>query len=109
MKDITTKQRAWRKRIEDWSESGLSQADFCRRHGINTKHFYYWKNKLENRNPAAPHPRSGVFMPVEVIEEQPSPGAASILLRINGVEIHYSHDTDTQLLLKVLSLVEART
>jgi len=39
------KRRIWSKHIEDWRESGKSQAQYCREQGLSAKLFYYWKNK----------------------------------------------------------------
>lgn len=41
------KQNEWKKRLNDWQGSGLSQAEYCRRHKINEKSFYYWKRRIK--------------------------------------------------------------
>lgn len=38
-------QTIWFKRIEDWRKSGLSQADYCRRHQLKPGNFYNWSGK----------------------------------------------------------------
>lgn len=109
MQKMTGKQRAWQKRIVDWSESGLSQADYCRRHGIQPKRFYSWKNRLEKLNGSpAPVVSQGNFLPVELIDKDRERQRAAVLLRVNGIEIHYTHTTDEILLLKAIALMEAR-
>lgn len=37
----------WSKIIGEWRESGLSGAEFCRRHGHRAKCFYKWRQRLE--------------------------------------------------------------
>lgn len=37
----------WAKIIGEWRESGLSGAEFCRRHGHRSKRFYKWRQRLE--------------------------------------------------------------
>lgn len=106
MQKMTSKQRTWQKRIEDWLASGLSQVDYCRRHGIHPKRFYSWKNRLE-RLRCIPVD-TGSFLPVTLIDAIPERSLAPVVLRINGIEIQYTRDTDETLLLKVVSLLEAR-
>jgi len=36
----------WQKYINQWQESGLSGAKFCKRSELDLAQFYYWKNKL---------------------------------------------------------------
>lgn len=42
----------WREHVEGWSASGLSQAEYCRRHGISLSSFYYWKRRFDRRPPS---------------------------------------------------------
>ena len=39
----------WPKQIEDWKNSGLSQAGYCRQSGLKESRFYYWRKRLEGR------------------------------------------------------------
>ena len=50
----------WRKRIEACRRSGLSQAEFCRCHGLNQGTFSAWKTKLKHRvdEPLLPEQRA---------------------------------------------------
>ena len=32
--------------FRDWQASGLSQAGYCRKHGLSDKSFVYWKKRL---------------------------------------------------------------
>ena len=59
----------WKNHIEDWQASGLSQAEYCRRHGLNANTFsgrlhHYRSHRL---------PRPPELIPVQV---QPLPKAA---------------------------------
>lgn len=36
----------WRGVIDDWSRSGLSQAEYCRRHRLAAVTFSWWKGRL---------------------------------------------------------------
>ncbi len=42
----TERARQWRRRLDQWERSGLSQAAFCRRHGLKAVTFGWWKRKL---------------------------------------------------------------
>ena len=40
----------WRKRLEAWRGSGLSQAGYCRQHGLSPVDFSWWKHELLRRD-----------------------------------------------------------
>lgn len=42
----------WHEHFESWENSGLSQAEYCRRHNLKYCLFHYWKRKL--RKPSQP-------------------------------------------------------
>ncbi len=42
----TERGRYWRRWLEKWRRSGLTQAEFCRRHGLKVGNFSWWKRKL---------------------------------------------------------------
>ena len=96
-KSLTQKQQHWQTIIEDWSNSGLSQTDYCRRHDINIQQFYSYKSSLSTRDQSS---KVGRFL--AVVTEAPSP---SIQLRCNGVELEYQQDTDETLLKQLLLLL----
>ena len=41
-----SKQAFWKARVDAWKRSGLSAAEYCRRHGLSYHAFRYWKRKL---------------------------------------------------------------
>lgn len=43
---MSDRARYWRQLVSAWEESGLSQADFCRRRRIKAVTFGWWKRKL---------------------------------------------------------------
>ncbi len=43
---MTERARQWQRRLDQWERSGLSQAAFCRRHGLKAVTFGWWKRKL---------------------------------------------------------------
>jgi hypothetical protein len=54
---ITKKQMYWKAHIEQWSQSGLSQAVYCKRNSLKTKSFTYFKARLKKKN-----------LPVELVQ-----------------------------------------
>ena len=43
---MTERARYWQRHLDRWGRSGLSQAAYCRRHGIKAVTFGWWKRKL---------------------------------------------------------------
>ena len=73
--------QSWQERIDNWSQSGLSQAAYCKSHDANYHQMIYWSNKL---SPADIN-RNG-FVAVSV---PPCNVATGLSLRLpNGIEIH---------------------
>lgn len=40
-------ERVWKDRVEEFKASGLSQAEWCRRHGLKPKRLSYWFGKFQ--------------------------------------------------------------
>ncbi len=47
---ITQKQMYWQTHIEQWSQTGLSQAAYCRKNNLKIKSFTYFKSRLNRKN-----------------------------------------------------------
>ena len=60
----------WQKYINQWQESGLSGAKFCKRNELDLAQFYYWKNKLlsNTRNIAVDKKRPTGFASVVITD-----------------------------------------
>ncbi|MCK5098159.1 MAG: IS66 family insertion sequence element accessory protein TnpB [Desulfobacteraceae bacterium] len=59
------RQKFWVSHIKRWSESDISQVEYCRQQDLIPHRFTYWKTKLSKRN-----------LPVEFV--QVSPGSINI-------------------------------
>ena len=55
-RNILKRWEYWKKQIQLWRQSGLSQAEFCRQNGLVTQQLSKWKKKLSG----SPQPRSSV-------------------------------------------------
>jgi hypothetical protein len=91
---LTKKQRYWRRYIEQWSQSELSQAAYCREHKLKIKSFIYFKSRLKKKN-----------LPVQFVQVPVEPVQAPSFLKLNigpsfQVEIPdgFSQGTLTQIL-----------
>jgi len=41
----------WRRHVEAWRESGLSQAAYCHQQGLNRKTFSVWTRRIQGDSP----------------------------------------------------------
>jgi hypothetical protein len=64
----------WRRHVEAWRESGLSQADYCRQQGLNHKTFSVWTRRVK-RDLSLDKGAPLELLPVQL---QPSAPVASI-------------------------------
>jgi hypothetical protein len=66
-----TKRRYWKRRVEAWERSGLSQRQFCAKRGLALSTFQWWRAKLRRAEvPATAAP----FVPLTL--GAPAPVAA---------------------------------
>lgn len=49
--DCEERSRRWTEWVSKWNGSGLSQAAFCREHGLNGNTFNYWKLRVLKQSP----------------------------------------------------------
>ena len=54
------RERKWREHVRAWQSSGLSQAAYCRQHGLTQNDFSWWKREIARRTVAA----APTFVPV---------------------------------------------
>lgn len=50
----------WKRHMESWSVSGLSQTEYCRQNDLSRDRFNYWKRKFNPKN-----------LPVEFVQITP--------------------------------------
>lgn len=106
----------WAKRVERWTDSGLSAAEFAKETGINARTLVFWKWRLgrDDRRPTKPAPAAFVEVrpPRAVDSESPSvtpEGAEPIEVIIRDVvRIRVPQRFDGDALRRVIAAVEAR-
>jgi|SRR5215471_16522616 len=64
------KEQQWRRRIQQWQQSGLSVQAFCTLHELAPASFYAWRRLIGQRDA-----QTGPFVAVQLVgDEQPSAG-----------------------------------
>jgi len=90
----------WQYHIKLWSDSGFSQAEYCRNNSLKIKSFGYYKSKLQRRN-----------LPVEFVQisDALNPNLPGLKLNIGSnlqIEIPDGFSRDTlEHTLKTLSVL----
>lgn len=46
------KREYWKRQIDSWQESGLSQSQYCRQNDLKDHLFFYWKKRIVKPEPA---------------------------------------------------------
>ena len=67
---MANKQTYWQTRLDAWRQSGLSQASYCKRHGLSLSSFGYWLH------PGAKSPPPAVAVPIIVAIGHRTDGSA---------------------------------
>jgi hypothetical protein len=120
----------WRRQIEAWSASGLTQAEFCRRCGLSLASLRWWKWKLKSSAAATKSsssarrsdrstagPKSPRFLPIRVVPPRKLEGRSSepaelptevyeLVLR-GGHRLRVPADFDPAVLHRLILTVEA--
>ena len=47
-KTAPEKRDFWEEQIRFWQESGLSQSEYCKRHGIRQSQWFYWRRRFRD-------------------------------------------------------------
>ena len=99
------KRKKWKKHIAGWEESGITQTEYCRIHGLNTGQFTYHKSQLK-RKTGTPS-----LVPIQINPDIfGSEPACKSSLRLNignGLQIEIENDFDPSLLTALIRTVRA--
>jgi len=91
----------WRALVSAWQRSGLSAAEFGRKHGVNGQRLAWWRWKL------AAEPATPMLVPVEVAPTEPAAQvAAAVDLHVAGKVLVVPPDFDADALRRLLALLE---
>jgi len=90
----------WKNHIEDWQASGLSQAEYCRRHGLNANTF---SGRLRDYK-SQELPRPPELIPVQV---RPLPTAAGpVVLWHGGLRLEFPAAVSPRWLAELLQCLD---
>jgi len=89
---LKQKRTYWKQHIDSWQETGLSQAEYCRRHNLKHHQLVYWKKRFLKTETEV----SFVPLKLEDLMDMPArEDAASLFLFINNhfkIEIQAGFD-----------------
>ena len=97
---LEQKRTYWKQHIDSWQETGLSQAEYCRRHHLKHHQLVYWKKRfLETETDVS-------FVPVkleDLLDIPAQPDRASLCLVVNNqFKIEIRAGFDAQLLRQLI-------
>ena len=107
---MSDKQQFWFQHIEQWQQSGLSQAEYARQQKLSIKSFGYYRRRYMQQHASGKKPASLLPVTVASIEtsEPPAqPGNTGITLTSpTGFRIELTPGFDPQTLRTVLQALE---
>lgn len=105
LKSPSSKVSFWRKHVDDWSGSGISQADYCRRSGISLSTFQYWKRRLGRQ--VGVEERSIVAVPISAPSQLSPSNQKPLMLHVDsGFRVEVGGDFDPVILKKLIVTLE---
>ena len=110
----------WRQLVEGFADSGgVTQAQYCQRHGISVSSFHRWRDHFRQaqvtEGARAPVRSQGAeplrLVPVELLSEALAVGAAPDLTLVfaSGVRVQVSPGFDAATLARVVGLLQQGT
>ena len=94
------REQQWAMVIKECGDSGLTNKEYCRQHGISEKSYYYWLRKLRKQVCEQAAPRIVAIDPVAKTDE---------LLRIEykGAELKLPTDVDMNAVAAILHSLQS--
>ena len=114
---VQRRREQWRELLRRWRASGLSQAEFCRQHGVAVWKLAWWKKRLAEMpcDPVARAARkrrsdrsvdcSGSFVPVGVLSTSVRIGRMELRLGA-GRRLRFAADVDPGKLAGIVAALE---
>jgi len=97
------KRKFWGEQIHLWQESGLSQSEYCKRHGIRTSQWFYWRRRCRDTE------ESFTLVPLKLPQIMGNGGKtpAFRVITPNGFTIEIDHDASRLSLAQLIREVAA--
>jgi len=108
-KNKTSKAVYWQEHISQWSESGLTQAEFCRRNKLSAAAFHWWKGQLRKKSKARKNPSTSMQF-VEVHGVPPASVHSGEIYEVvlsRSRAIRVGRDFDSDVLKRLIAAVES--
>jgi len=108
-KGKTSRAAYWQKHISQWSESGLTQAEYCRRNKLSAAAFHWWKRHLQKKLMARKKPPTPMQF-VEVHSVPPIHAGRNETYEVvlsRGRAIRVDRDFDSDVLKRLIAVVES--
>ena len=109
---MSNKRQFWFQHVEQWEQSGLSQAEYARHQGLSVTTFGYYRRCYIHQK-TEPETPSASLLPVNVVVDEPAQqllqtsSTGITLTSPGGFRIELSSDFDSVALQKVLEILEA--
>jgi hypothetical protein len=86
---MANKQTYWQTHLDAWRQSGLSQAAYCKQHGLSLSSFGYWLHRgAQSTAPAVALPIVAAKPSIEVDLEVRLPNGWSVRLPVGASSLH---------------------
>jgi hypothetical protein len=108
-KKKTSRAAYWQKHIFQWSESGLTQAEYCRRNKLSVAAFNWWKRNLRKKSKAQKNSSASMQF-VEVHGVPPVHSDCDETYEVvlpRGRAIRVGRDFDSDVLKRLIAVVES--
>jgi hypothetical protein len=102
-KPATPKEKHWREVLSQWTASGLSGREFCKREGIEESSFFHWKRELRLRDQR----RRGDAVKFVSLQLPKSIGFFDVTV-LGGRSVRVPADFDPVALTRLLAVLEGR-
>jgi len=97
------KRKFWEEHVEKWRRSGITQAEYCRRHNLSTRLFTYWKRRMKRSAESVSFVRVKVVDATKKAEAWNEAGSSSgIVLCKDGYRIEVREGFNAEVLGQVL-------
>ncbi len=77
----------WSAHVEAWRQSGVSQAEYCRKNGLSHHQFGYWKKKFTDKEKSA---QCSAFVAIP-IQHRTAPASdqsdSGLTIKVSGITI----------------------
>ena len=99
------KRQEWSGHIRAWRESGWSQAQYCRQHGLSPGLFSYWKRGIEEPSPCDVELVPVGMHPIQFYSSGEAANSALVLL-VGQYRVEVGERFDPGTLARLVSILE---